>query len=132
MTNSPTDMAHQRQAIVRGCFAAWLTQDSSAIERHFADDVRYVESHGPVYTGKQQVLRWFADWHRQGRVLKWEICHFFAAGNTCIVEWYFECEFAGKTTGFDGVSLIGFDIDNRVVLVKEYQSKHEHHYPYGR
>ena len=32
---------------------------------------------------------------------------------------------------FDGVSLIEFDEDMKMVRVKEFQSKAEHVYPYG-
>ncbi len=34
--------------------------------------------------------------------------------------------------GFDGVSIIEFNDDNKIASVKEFQSKHEHEYPYGK
>lgn len=48
-----------------------------------------------------------------------------------IVEWYFKCEYDGKTDEFDGVSLIKFNNANQIVEVKEFQSKIPHCYPYS-
>ena len=37
-----------------------------------------------------------------------------------------------KIDGFDGVSIIEFTDDNRIKSVKEFESKKEHIYPYGK
>jgi len=52
-------------------------------------------------------------------------------GNVVAVEWYFKCEYDRKLGEFDGVSLIEFNDFNRIVNLKEFQSKIPHYYPYN-
>ena len=115
---------------VRRYFKSWCEKDRSVVEAFFSDAIRYVECYGPVYEGLAQVQRWFDEWNCKGSVLEWRIDRIVDAGNTCFVEWFFKCDYAGSVGGFDGVSIIEFDADNKIALVKEYQSKHEHHFPY--
>ena len=53
------------------------------------------------------------------------------AGNTAVVEWFFQCDYEGNVDGFDGVTIAEFDVDMKICDLKEFQSKAEHHYPYG-
>jgi len=116
--------------IVRQYFASWINKDRRIIDRHFAPAIVYVECYGPVYEGLAQVQRWFDDWNARGRVLEWRIDKMTAIDNTCFVEWFFRCDYDGNAGCFDGVSIIEFDAENRILRIKEYQSKHEHVFPY--
>jgi len=62
--------------------------------------------------------------------LEWNIKKFFHIEDTCICEWYFKCECGGNIDGFNGVSIITFDEDDKIVLLKEFQSKTPNNYPY--
>lgn len=118
--------------IVKRYFDAWITKDSSALPSVFADNIIYIECYGPQYRGLAQILRWFADWNQRGIVLRWELKNTLEHGNTLCVEWYFECEYDGVIDGFDGVSWIEFDEQGKIAALREFQSKSEHHFPYGQ
>ena len=47
-----------------------------------------------------------------------------------VVEWYFECDYNNEISGFDGVSIIEFNKNMKIINLKEFQSKSEHDYPY--
>ena len=121
----------QREARIREYFDAWVRKDARPLAGIFAPDILYSECYGPEYRGIGQVLRWFADWNTQGTVLQWPIKQFVHQGAVTAVEWYFQCEYQGQVDGFDGVSLITFDDAGRMVRLQEFQSKAEHHLPYG-
>lgn len=116
---------------IRTYFAAWLTGDASELPNLFACDAVYSECYGPEYRGLHQIQRWFADWNRRGKVLRWEIRHAIECGNTLCAEWYFQCEYDGNVDGFDGVSWIEFDKDGKIKALREFQSRAEHCFPYG-
>lgn len=118
--------------IIKEYFEAWLTKNASVLCAIFASDITYTECYGPQYQGLSQIQRWFTDWNRRGTVLQWDIRNVLESGNTLCVEWYFCCEYDGVTDGFDGVSWIEFDETGKIVNLREFQSKSEHHYPYGQ
>ena len=120
-----------RKALIEEYFQAWLTQDRSCFDRVFGEAVRYSECYGPEYCGLQQVKRWFDDWNQLGRVLAWDIKHFWQVEETCVVEWFFQCDYQGNVDGFDGVSLVRFSPENKILSLQEFQSKAEHHFPYS-
>lgn len=111
-------------------FEAWITKDEAVLPIIFSDKVIYTECYGPQYQGVSQIRRWFADWNLRGTVLQWNIKNVLESGNTLCVEWYFRCEYDGVTDGFDGVSWIEFDEAGKIVNLREFQSKSEHHDPY--
>ena len=57
-------------------FRAWLDCDGTCITDVFSEDVRYSECYGPVYVGRAQVEKWFADWNVNNRVTRWDIFDF--------------------------------------------------------
>lgn len=117
---------------MRAYFNAWLTKCPDMLSDIFSDDIVYSECYGPEYHGIAQIERWFYDWNLRGTVLRWDIKNMLENGNSLCVEWYFECEYDGVTDGFDGVSWIEFDETDKIVNLREFQSKSEHHYPYGQ
>ncbi len=120
-----------REEKVRIYFTAWLNKDAHAFQHILAENITYSECFGPEYHGINQVNTWFEDWNRCGTVRKWDIKQFVHQNNTTVVEWYFECFYDSSLAGFDGVSLIEFDENGKISSIKEFQSKAEHHYPYG-
>ena len=69
---------------------------------------------------------------KQGKVIAWPIEKILINENTCIVEWHFKCNYQKKISEFDGVSIIDFNDQNKIISVKEYQSKSQHYYPYSK
>lgn len=118
------------EQVIRNNFSAWLTKDLDLFSACFAADVFYSECYGPEYHGLAQLQRWFDEWNRHGTVLQWTIKQFIHAGSIVVAEWYFECDYEHNVSGFDGVSIIVFNDENKVISVKEFESKAEHHCPY--
>lgn len=120
----------QRERLIREYFRCWLENRPEKLGDIFAPGIVYSECYGPEYRGLGQVRRWFRDWNQKGRVLEWRIKGFLHQGEHTAVEWYFRCDYDGED-GFNGVSLVEFDARGRICLLKEFQSKAEHYFPYG-
>ena len=120
-----------KEKIINQYFESWINKDISIIEKHFSQNIKYIECYGPEYNGIKQICKWFNDWNNGNNVLKWDIKRFIEIKNTVVVEWFFECEYDKNISGFDGVSIIEFDDNNKIILVKEFQSNAEHTFPYN-
>ena len=120
-----------KEKIIKQYFESWINKDISIIEKHFSQNIRYIECYGPEYNGIRQIRQWFNDWNNGNSVLKWDIKNIIECENTIVVEWFFECEYDKNIDGFDGVSIIEFDDSNKIILIKEFQSKAEHTFPYN-
>ena len=120
-----------RELLIADCFRAWIAKDGAGFRAGFSTEAVYTESWGPAYLGLAEITKWFDDWNAQNRVLQWDIKRFWHDGNICICEWHFKCECGKVVDGFDGMSIIEFDDENRIARLKEFQSKTPNHYPYG-
>ena len=119
------------EEILRRYFQAWLDNDISAVKETFSDNAVYIECYGPEYHGLSQILKWFDEWNRHGRVLEWTIKRTVTHDKTLVAEWYFKCDYEGNIDGFDGVTISDFDNDDKITRLFEFQSKPEHYFPYG-
>jgi hypothetical protein len=119
-----------KKSIIRKYFQAWLDADILPIEDIFSQDIFYSECYGPEYHGMKQMLQWFRDWNRNGKVLEWSIKRIVEQDNTLVAEWYFECGYNGEKSGFDGVTVAEFNEEMKISRLLEFQSKHEHYHPY--
>ena len=118
--------------IIQKYFQAWIDNDIDVVKEIFSDNVVYGECYGAEYRGLDQVLKWFEDWNKLGKVTRWEIKNLFEQGNTVVAEWYFECVYCGEKGGFDGVTIAEFDKKGKIIALREFQSKAEHFFPYGQ
>lgn len=104
----------QREDTIRKWFSLWLDSREAELSDLFTEDAAYIESWGPEYYGREMIARWFRDWHRSGQVLRWDIQEFLDSENTTVVRWYFQCQISGEApTGFDGLSLIRWSVDEK-------------------
>ena len=78
-----------------------------------------------------QVRRWFTEWNRSGTVLTWDIKRLLHCGSAVVAEWYFRCCYDGKEGEFDGVSVIEFDNNGKIIKLCEYKSESNHYHPFG-
>lgn len=124
-------MMEYRETIIKEYFNAWINKDDSVLEKAFAVDAKYIECYGPSYDGLVQIQKWFKNWFEHGNVLIWNINKFVHDGEDCVCDWYFECEYDGKTDGFNGVSWIKFNNQNKIIELREYQSKVPNYFPYN-
>ena len=123
---------NEKEHTIKSCFSSWINKDREAFKSSFSPEVTYIESWGPAYGNLKECLNWFDDWNKINSVIKWDIKDFFHNEDTSFCEWYFECECNGVREGFDGVSIIKFDKDNKIIYLKEYQSKIPNFYPYKK
>ena len=118
------------EKIIKDYFESWINNDPEIINQYFADIILYSECYGPEYQNKKQVQQWFLDWQKKGRVIEWRIKDIYNNDQKYTVEWFFKSNYDNNIEEFDGVSLIEFNDDGKIVLVKEFQSKSEHIFPY--
>lgn len=119
-----------KESVIRNYFQAWMDKNIEILEQTFLDDVIYSESYGPEYHGLSQIIKWFTDWNKRGTVLEWKIKKLIHQDMVTVAEWYFQCDYDDKISGFDGVSIIEFNDNMRISNLREFQSKAEHIYPY--
>ena len=110
---------NEREKIIRLWFDMWLQKKDLGISEMFADNSVYIESWGPEYHGSEKIKLWFDEWNTRGTVLQWDIKQFFHKENKTIVEWYFKNQLKnGTVEAFDGVSLIEWTNDNKILFLK--------------
>ena len=119
------------QDVIRKYFQAWIDNDVETVKQTFSENAVYCECYGPEYRGLPQILQWFTDWNQKGRVLEWSIKRILQQGRTLVAEWYFQCDYDNTISAFDGVTIADFDEQKRITRLCEFQSKAEHHFPYG-
>ena len=119
-----------REEIIEKLFKSWITKDESYFKSVFSKNAVYIESWGPYYGDLSEILIWFREWNRTNNVLAWDIKTFIHDKNISVCEWYFKCECYGKVDDFNGVTLFEFDDQNKIVFLKEFQSKLPNYRPY--
>ena len=103
-----------KKEMVRKYFQAWIDADIDSIKDIFSKNIFYSECYGPEYHGIDQLLQWFKDWNRNGKVLEWSIKRMIEQDNTLVIEWYFECEYNSEISGFDGVTIAEFNEEIKI------------------
>lgn len=122
---------NQKEEIIYKYFEVWLTKDGKKLDDILSNDIKYIESYGPIYNGILEVKQWFDDWNKESTVLRWDVKNIVLLRDIASVEWYFEFIYQGKINGFDGVSIIEFNDDNKIAYIREFESKNKHYSPYG-
>ena len=120
----------KKEKIIRDYFNSWIDNNINKLEKIFSPNVIYCECYGPEYHGLDTLKMWFKDWHMNGKVFIWDIKQIINEGNIYVVEWYFKFEYNNKISDFDGVSIIEFNNEDKIINLKEFQSKSKHYFPY--
>lgn len=121
----------EKELIIRNYFNMWIERDFLAIDDIFSKKVYYSECYGPEYFCLSEIYLWIEDMLKKQKVLEWNIKRFIHSNDVIIVEWFFNEQQGEVVNGFDGVSLIEFDKDDKISVIKEYESKAEHIAPYA-
>ena len=120
-----------RETIIRLWFDMWLQKKDLGISEVFSDNATYIESWGPEYHGSAKIKLWFDEWNTRGTVLQWDIKQFFHKENQTMVEWYFKNQMNdGKVETFDGVSLVEWSSDDKILFLKEFGCNINNYDPY--
>lgn len=120
----------KKEKIIRDYFNSWIDNNINKLEKIFSSKIIYSECYGPEYQGLDTLKMWFKDWHVNGKVFIWDIKQIINQGNIYVVEWYFKFEYNNKISDFDGVSIIEFNNEDKIINLKEFQSKAKHYFPY--
>ena len=122
----------KREKNIRLWFDMWLQKRDLGIRTLFAEDAVYIESWGPEYHGPAKIKLWFDEWNTRGSVLQWDVKQFFHRENWTAVEWYFKDAMKdGVSEGFDGISLIQWTPENKIILLKEFGCNETRYDPYA-
>ena len=122
---------NEREKVIRLWFDMWLQKKDLGISEMFSDNAVYTESWGPEYHGSAKIKLWFDEWNTRGTVLQWDIKQFFHKENQTMVEWYFKNQMNdGKVEVFDGVSLIEWTSDDKILFLKEFGCNINNYDPY--
>ena len=120
-----------RETIIRRWFDMWLQKKDLGIAEMFSDNATYIESWGPEYHGSAKIKLWFDEWNTRGTVLQWDIKQFFHKANQTMVEWYFKNQMNdGKVEAFDGISLVEWTNDDKILFLKEFGCNIKNYDPY--
>ena len=118
---------NEREKVIRLWFDMWLQKKDLGISEMFSDNAVYTESWGPEYHGSAKIKLW----NTRGTVLQWDIKQFFHKENQTMVEWYFKNQMNdGKVEVFDGVSLIEWTSDDKILFLKEFGCNINNYDPY--
>ena len=121
-----------KKEIISEYFQSQLDKNNKVIKDNFDDKAVYSECYGPIYRNKKEILAQFSDWNEKGTVLVWTIKRIIIIHQTSIVEWHFKCDYLNKISEFDGVSLIDFNLEDKIICIKEFESKSDYYYPYSQ
>lgn len=109
------------KALMQRYMDGWKDGNESEILSVFADDCVVVESHGPVYCGKDVIKQWIAEWFGQGnRVEKWKMTSFHACGNILFCEWVFAYKGKKIREAFEGITIAKLK-KGKITDLKEYR-----------
>ena len=120
-----------REELIRKYYQMWIDKNRAGFDDLFTTKAYYSESFGPEYQGLSQIKRWFDEWIAKGTVLEWTITRYIESNNLSIVEWYFACEYNDSVDALNGVSIIEWNEENKIVSVREFQSKAMQYRPYN-
>ena len=107
---------NERERIIHLWFDMWLKQQDLGIDSIFTEDVIYTESWSPKYESRKTVKHWFDEWNTRGKVLVWDIKQFFHKENQTI----------------DGISLIVWTENNKIMELKEFGCNLNTYNPYAQ
>ena len=99
---------NERERIIHLWFDMWLKQQDLGIDSIFTEDVIYTESWSPKYESRKTVKHWFDEWNTRGKVLVWDI------------------------EEFDGISLIVWTENNKIMELKEFGCNLNTYNPYAQ
>lgn len=120
----------KKESTINTYFNMWVQQDFSALDSIFASDIFYSECYEPGYCGLSEIHLWIETMLQKQKVLEWTIKRYLHENNIVVVEWFFKEQQNNIVHGFDGVSIVEFRADGKILSIKEFESKAEHITPY--
>ncbi len=100
----------------------WKKKNEREILEPLSDDCLIIESHGPMYQGKENVRKWIADWFEKGNhIEKWEIKTFYLCSGHFVSEWIFAYQNPEVREEFEGITIAKVE-NGKISALREYRS----------
>lgn len=100
----------------------WKNNNPDLILGSLTHDCVVIESHGPVYRGKEKVRAWVEQWIAEGSTVDdWSIASFYEIGDTVFFEWSFECTVEEKKHSIEGITVAKIKND-LIHSLREYRT----------
>ena len=98
----------------------WLKGDSRQITKTLTQDCLIIESHGPRFEGKDEVLKWVCEWNQKGsQVIEWKIKKHIFENNEGAFQWFFRYVMENEEQEIDGISFVEFK-EGKISKITEY------------
>lgn len=122
---------NEAKKLLTAFIESWINKDKALFLSCISDDIIYSESYGPIYRSKSSCDKWFNDWNKENKVIKWDINDFaFDELNSKLsIEWLFECNYKGEVFSFNGTSFMTI-CNGQFNRINEYKTESKHYYPY--
>ena len=115
--------AEQALILIKEYIAGWKANNFSLIASALHPECIIIESHGPQYSGIDEIYLWFEFWlAANSTILKWNVTSYdFCDDNiTAFIEWEFACVSNNTTYAVSGISVIKF-LKDKIVHMHEYR-----------
>lgn len=107
--------------LIQSYIDGWINGNLESIVSTLCEDCVIIESHGPRYTGLENIKGWVNDWFvDNNRVNRWKVSSFCFTDENAFFEWSFNCSFENKIYDFEGASLVTFR-DSKIFSINEYR-----------
>jgi hypothetical protein len=112
-----------KKELVQRYVDGWKENDDEKILGTITPDCVIIESHGPVYRGREEASAWINDWIRKGSLVnRWNITSFYEIPpDKAVFEWMFECTVKGILHAIEGISIVSFK-ENKIGYMREYRT----------
>ena len=126
-------MMRQREEIINTWFDMWVGEDITPMAAIFTDDVEYTECWGYQYFGKEEISKWFQDWHKHNRMEAFYAKKFIHSEDKTVVTFKMEAlGMNGTPRWMDGVYIIEWGDDERIKSLEEYGENSRKARPYEK
>ena len=101
----------------------WEEENLNKILAPLDNNCQIIESHGPVYSSREEVEEWVKSWFKEGyKVKKWQIISFLFFRDTAVFEWRFTfLPPKQKARVIEGVTVARFRKD-KISYWREYRT----------
>ncbi len=111
-----------KRELIHTYIIGWKENDKEKILSTLTEDCRIIESHGPIYNGKEEISKWIDNWVAEGsKVTKWKSISYYESEESAFIEWIFECTVNCKAHHIEGASIFKFDND-KIFFIREYKT----------
>lgn len=106
--------------LIESYIEGWKTSDAIKILSPLAANCLIIESHGPIYHGKEMIQEWVLTWLKCHKVKKWELTSFYSFNDIICCEWNFSYQGKEGQEEFKGITIARIEHE-KIIWLKEYR-----------